>query len=392
MLSCSDMGGHIGKFSLSFVVSAALLGCSATQVSPNLSTTVPARFVYTGNMGQVISTTPFGSQYQGNISGYSADPSTGELTPLDGFPFTLSSVANSPLVLAHDPQNRFLIPADLAMSAVHVLAINPTSGALVEVPSSPYVLPLSPQGVAIDPTGKFLYVADHANEILSFNLSATGQLTQIGAPVLLGLHAPYYFIRSGGNPLQIGANGRFLYFDTGSGVISVNAIEPASGKPTQSQIVVNAGNNGGGGFVLDPTGKYMYVMSDSTGSLLAYSIDPGTGSLTLINQNALSVETVGDASFALSPNGKFAYTIENGNSLATYAVANGMFTPIGTPLTGYDADQLLVDPSGSFLYAPKIASSVIAEFSIASSGLLTPLSPASVPSAPGPVGIIMVSQ
>ena len=48
-----------------------------------------------------------------------------------------------------------------------------------------------------------------------------------------------------------------------------------------------------------------------------------------------------------------AYTIENGNTLMSYVVSNGVFTPIGTPLGDYNSAQMLVDATGSFLYAPE---------------------------------------
>src|SRR5579875_690570 len=89
--------------SLSFLVNiltgcvSAPLGSTASPVTgtPPISTpsTAKPKFAYTGNQGA-------------SLSGYSVDPATGSLTPLNSFPLT---VGLSPVYVTHDPQNRFLI-------------------------------------------------------------------------------------------------------------------------------------------------------------------------------------------------------------------------------------------------------------------------------------------
>jgi 6-phosphogluconolactonase (cycloisomerase 2 family) len=377
------------RIALSITVSATLLGCSVNSINPNVSSATRA-FVYTGNVGTVFSTFTYGTSYQGSLSGFSMDTSTGVLTPLSGFPLTVGAGASAPLVLTHDPQNRFLFVADRVSTAVHVFTINSTTGALAEVQGSPYALPIPPSAVLVDPTGQFLYVSDHVSRIETFTISSTGALTPVpGSLVNLGGRA----IISGAyiDALHLSADGRFLYYANGSQLV-VYAVDLTSGVATKIQGLVNHSANNAGGFAFDPTGKYLYAMSNSTSYLETYTIDPTSGLLAEAYQNTLLVETLGNATFTLSPSGNYAYTVENGNSLVTYAVSNGVFTPIGTPLTGFNSQQLLIDSTGSFLYAPQVGSSEIAEFAIGSGGRLTALSPATVASGIGPTGITMVTQ
>ena len=118
-------------------VLSCLLGCSnAVSNSSTVTTTTPpapptqptntakAKFAYVGNEGS-------------SLSGFAVDPSSGVLTPLNGFPFAFGS---NPTLLTHDPQNRFLIIADNgAADLLHVFAIDSTTGALKEVSPSPYI-------------------------------------------------------------------------------------------------------------------------------------------------------------------------------------------------------------------------------------------------------------
>jgi 6-phosphogluconolactonase (cycloisomerase 2 family) len=381
------------------VISAALLGCAASpHTSIGTSSPTPT-FVYTGNnTGQVISSSSAGNEYGGNLSGYSVDSTSGALTPLSGFPLSLKGVATSGLFVTHDPQNRFLIVVDTVGIAIHVLTINATTGALAEVPASPFVqLDAPPTSAVTDPTGQFLYVSNHVSAMQAFNLSSAGALTPVPGG-MVPLEGKAFLSATSINALHISADGRFLYYANGSQLI-VYSVNLSNGTIATLQNIVGGPTNVRGGFVFDPAGKYLYALGNGSTNLVTYAIDPTTGLLTQAATTTLLVETVGgNSTLTISPNGKFAYTIENGNTLVSYAVSNGVFTPIGTPLTGFSSAQLVVDATGSFLYAPvscldcvPATASGIDQFAIGSDGLLTPLSPAIVPSSALPFDVTMVS-
>ena len=133
-----------------------------------VTTTAKAKFAYTGNQGA-------------SLSGYSVDISTGALTALSGFPLPVDT---NPIVVAVDPQNRFLFAGDIFHGVLHVFNINSSTGALSEIGASPYATVDEPEAIAIDPSGTHVYVAgQHYNSVGGFSLSAAGMLTPIaGSP------------------------------------------------------------------------------------------------------------------------------------------------------------------------------------------------------------------
>ena len=46
------------------------------------------------------------------------------------------------------------------VGTIHVFSVNTSTGVLTEVPGSPFNAGLIPQSLVVDPTGRFLYVAN----------------------------------------------------------------------------------------------------------------------------------------------------------------------------------------------------------------------------------------
>ena len=72
---------------------------------------------------------------------------------------------------------------------LHVFSVNSSTGVLSEVPGSPFAVGSSPCCIAVDPTGRFVYIANsNSNDINAFSVSAsTGTLTALpGSPSLTG--------------------------------------------------------------------------------------------------------------------------------------------------------------------------------------------------------------
>ena len=117
--------------------------------------------------------------------------------------------------LAFDPQGHFLFVAETGVNGVRVLTINPDS-TLNEVAGSPYPTGLGAKSVVVDSTGAYVYVGNSTtNTISGFSLSSTGTLAPLaGSPYVTG-SSPYslaedntgaYLVAActGGNPdLQV---------------------------------------------------------------------------------------------------------------------------------------------------------------------------------------------
>jgi 6-phosphogluconolactonase (cycloisomerase 2 family) len=383
-------------------VLSCLLGCSnAVSNSSTVTTTTPpapptqpttttkAKFAYVGNEGS-------------SLSGYAVDPSSGVLTPLNGFPFAFGS---NPTLLTHDPQNRFLIIADNgAADLLHVFAIDSTTGALKEVSPSPYITKNQPGSVIVDPSGThvYLYVSGEngaypgqgGNQVHAYSLSATGVLAEVaGSPFFTGSTG---ISESQDTPGMVtDAAGKFLYVQDLTNLYTFG-INVSSGALTLLQTLPL---NVGSALAMDPAGSYLYAVGSK--SILSYSIDPVSGLLKLA-KSSLAFGESGAFTIALSPNGQFAYTLEGNNNtfnLVSYAVSNGTFTSVGKVFPGMWGFQISVDPSGRFVYMPLACSfcpdgiyNVIYEFSIGSTGALTPLPGSPVPAGVTPLGITVTSQ
>lgn len=90
--------------------------------------------------------------------------------------------------LAVDPGGKYLFVAETAGKGLRVLSIS-ASGALTEVSGSPFQTGLGPSAVLVDSTGGYVYVANRTDGTISaFVLTASGSLTAVsGSPFATGL-------------------------------------------------------------------------------------------------------------------------------------------------------------------------------------------------------------
>jgi len=263
---------YISNSSQIFVFSIDQANGKITQIagSPFFSFSPPVSI-------QGLATTPdgrflYGADDSGNIFAFRLNKTTGVPTSLPGSPF--ASGPNAQLVV--DPSGKFLYATDDDVTGgVLAFAID-SAGALTPVPGSPFVIP-GPTGVGFNPepygildTGSFVYVAlSGTNRVAAFSVdSETGALTDVpGSPFLAG-NAPSFF--------AIAKN--FLYVvNAADGTISGYRINPGSGalKPVPGSPF----GSGGGTLAIDPSEKYLYLGTFK--GIQGYNINSTTGALTL---------------------------------------------------------------------------------------------------------------
>src|ERR1700761_1461620 len=275
LLSCL-IGCSSASTQDSAVVPPTSAASSPTPPPPPAST-AKAKFAYIGNQGATQ-----GATQAPSLSGYAVNPTTGVLTPLNGFPFAFGS---NPTLLTHDPQNRFLIVADSgAADLLHVFAIDNTTGALKEISPSPYITKNQPGTVITDPSGThvYLYVSGEnsaypgqgGNQVHAYNLSATGVLTEVvGSPFFTGSTG---ISESEDTPGMVtDAAGKFLYVQDLMHLYTFG-IAAGSGALTLLQTLPL---DVGSALAMDPAGSYLYTVGSN--SILSYSIDPVSGLLKL---------------------------------------------------------------------------------------------------------------
>lgn len=98
----------------------------------------------------------------GGIAGFAIDSSTGALSDIPGSPF---DTGNLPFTLASDPLGRFLYAIDNNLSSVEGFNIDATTGALTSVMGSPFNFASPVNSLAVDPSGNFLYATVNATTL-----------------------------------------------------------------------------------------------------------------------------------------------------------------------------------------------------------------------------------
>jgi 6-phosphogluconolactonase len=107
-----------------------------------------------------------------------------------GSPF---ATGTQPYGVAVDPTGQFVYVPNNGSNNVSGYAINATSGVLKAVKGSPFAAGANTDGVAVDPLGKFAYAAnDSSNNVSAYAINSTsGALQQAkGSPFAVGT-GPY---------------------------------------------------------------------------------------------------------------------------------------------------------------------------------------------------------
>ena len=157
----SDSGtNNVGVFTFDHTsgmlnLPGTLFGPPSGTISDPVSITLDpmGRFAYTAN------NRPSTCCPNGSVTAYTVDPNTGALTFVNNYPVGTS--AGGPAMVAIDPTGSFAYVA--GGGQVAAFNIDSTTGALTAIPGSPFTAALNTLWVAVDPNGKFVYVTDHGS-------------------------------------------------------------------------------------------------------------------------------------------------------------------------------------------------------------------------------------
>jgi 6-phosphogluconolactonase (cycloisomerase 2 family) len=120
------------------------------------------------------------------VHALSVDTTTGKLDELAGSPHPGAASDNNAADIAFDPLGQYLY-ASSGTGTVTAYKIDAATGAFGDVPMSPVdAMPL-PYALAVDPTGRFVYVGnDDVNQVSVFSIERTsGSLTAITGPPIV---------------------------------------------------------------------------------------------------------------------------------------------------------------------------------------------------------------
>ena len=289
------------------------------------------------------STFVYVTNYRANsVSGYAVDASTGILTPVQGSPF---ATGVQPYGVAADPSGRFLYVANDYGSAgggdLSAYAIDGTTGALMPLPGSPVRTRFTfPRSVAIEPSGHFLYLTNNwTGSIEAFTIdAATGALAPVAGSPFAGTAGSYAVA-------SIDPSGRFLFVPEygdpcgSGGRVWVSLIDPASGALTPAPGSPFLAGKGTWAVAADASSKFVYAANYLGQDISAYTLDATTGTLTPLPGSPFSAgPNASPRSISVDPTGRFLYTANFVNTIPYngYAAAFTIDGATGglTPVTG----------------------------------------------------------
>ena len=199
---------------------------------------------------------------------------------LTGSPYVGGNVANT---LAVDSTQQFLFTPFYNDGTLGVYLIG-TGGIPAAISGSPFgALLAAPYAVAANPNGQFIYVTDTLTvpgtapgTVTQFSYDNTGALTQVGTSLTVGTN-PY--------GIAIDPSGQFLYVSNGDGTVSGFTVAPTTGVLTSMGAAVHTGAtavvNTTTSLAIDPSSQYLYVTTGDAAtagsSIIVFTITPVTG-------------------------------------------------------------------------------------------------------------------
>ncbi len=355
------------------LISAIAVLCVCAPMSAKAQTSQFGHFVYTAGA--------FTNSSENLIYGYSINGASGALTAIPNTPF---SAGDNVQVMVAAPSGNFLYAATTGSSGSHVAAfsIDAVTGGLTPVSGSPFAAGTSggyPIGSAfplltMDPSGKFLYVANETSgQIQEFSVNATSGTLTLSSQTSI----PYVDV------LAEGPHGGYLYVNSsaGSSGTTVYSIDSTSGALT---LVQTAPGCGGRQMAVDSSGRFLYSLVYNTGGISACQINQSSGMLAPLSGSPFG-PSIGFSDLGAHPSGAFLYAVTGGDGNPIYGFtidATGTLTAMqGSPFAlpngqVYDnyTSGVGVEPSGKYAYVAD-ATSGVASYSVnQTNGELSPVS------------------
>jgi 6-phosphogluconolactonase len=292
---------------------------------------------------------------------------SGELTLLDkvSVPGT-DKPSPSSMPMALTPDHRFLYTALRSDSfPVSSFAIDPASGRLSHLATTP--LPDSMAYIVTDRTGRHLLSASYPGNKLTVNpIDANGHVVEKTTEIVPD--------RPKSHCILVDAANKYCYATSlGADIIMQWKFDPAGGtlsSNTPAEMHTKAGA-GPLHMALHPTGRFLYLITETTDTIGTYAINPATGVLTELQfVNALPADFKGQPAAAdlhVTPDGRFLYGSERKTStLAGYRIdpEKGTLAPIGHFPTEKTPRGFNIDPRGRFLLSAGLDSNAMTVYRI----------------------------
>lgn len=282
------------------------------------------------------------------------DDSTGGITST----LILATGQMSPVNHITGPDGGFTFVA-LSPNGHHTLAASYNGGSVsvfnlgtdgiigVELDNRDFGAGAQTHGVAFDPSGEHVFIPNKGNdEIAQLSIASDGKLTP-NTPATVRT-------ADGAGPRHIAmhpsGNLAFVINELDSTMVPYQVSATGTLTPGTAVSTLPSGFNGqntGAHVEVSPDGKYVYGSNRGHDSIVAFSIDPTTGALALIEHEPSRGRTPRD--FDMDPSGRFIVVANQQSSQLTALriEADGKLTPLGDVVSGpagAQAVQVVVSP------------------------------------------------
>ena len=239
--------------------------------------------------------------------------------------------------------------------------------------------------VSVDNTGKWVFAANYSSGSAAlFPVNTDGSLGPVKQVIQNAGKGPNKARQEGPHvhSTVLSPDNKFLFIpDLGIDKVMIYRFDNIKGKlsPASPPFAQSIAGSGPRHFDFHPNNKYAYLMEEMTGTVAAYKYSEGT--LTPLQRiNALPADfkgVIGSADIHVSPDGKFLYCSNRGesNSITIFKInaSDGKLTVVGHQSTlGKTPRNFNFDPSGNFLLVANQNTDDIVIFKIdKATGLLT---------------------
>lgn len=264
------------------------------------------------------------NQGANTLSAFSVNTSTGMLTPISGSPFATGA---RPTAVAVDPAGRFVFVANQAASSISVFSIG-ASGVLTAVSGSPFAA-ASPFGLSINPSGTVLYASNFPdssvsdlNTVSAFSISAGGALSPVSGSPFADANSLSGFASVVG--LLADPSGKFVFAadHMAESVVSFNvnpangALTPVSPLPTPASSCGTSCHHNPLRLAVDPADRFIYWTNVQNGTVSTFNIN--NGNLAPVAETPAGTHPFG---LAFDPSGQFLYVVNKvDNTVSGFSV------------------------------------------------------------------------
>lgn len=286
------------------------------------------------------------------LHSFRQDAETGTLEPLEVVAVRSTdepSPSNMPLALG--PGGKFLYAAlRTAPFPVSAFAVDPTTGRLSCRGTAPLPAPMA--YIAVADGGRLLFGASYKEGKLSVSRIASDGSVQAPASQVVTTPPKAHCIIPG-------CSGDLVYGTTVEGnVILVFRLDADRAElvPADTPLVPCRPGSGPRHLVMHQSLDVLYCVNETSGTLAAFAVEPGTGALRELQyETLLRSDFWGNARAAdvrITPDGNFVYaSVRSTDTIAGFRIdpLSGLLSPIGLFAAEGSPRGFAIDPLGRFL-------------------------------------------